>query len=106
MNPLKLVTNSDVLAPHDHAPSQHDASPARPDRLPFPTAAVHVMNRQRIGRLTTRVQSERDPLHALEAQINKQLDRAQELVNQLREDVDSFKFPGHEDDHSPRPRAA
>jgi hypothetical protein len=99
MNPLRLVTDAEANS---------DSGPTRPaDRLPFPTAAVHVMNRERIGRLTTRIESENDPLKALEAQINKTLDRAQEQINQLREDVENYKFPTPEaTDHNPPPRAA
>lgn len=96
---LRLITDADA---------NNDSTPERaPDRLPFPVAAVHVMNRERINRLTTRIEAENDPLQQLEQQINKVLVRAQEQLDQLREDVENYKFPsmetGSDDD---RPRAA
>ncbi len=101
--------SSHPMNAHPHAsPSAHEPK----DTLQFPTAAVHVLNRQRIGRLTTPVSGNQfSGLRSLEASINKHLDRAQSLVNQLHQEVDSFRFPTPEAGTSgpsdpDRPRAA
>jgi hypothetical protein len=93
---------------HEHEPELRGVPRAT---LPFPTAAVHVLNRERIARLTTPVHNAKESLAHLEAGINKHLDRAQQLVNQLHQEVENYKFPalpnddraGRSADDGPRP---
>lgn len=104
----RLTVSFELPAPHEQEPELRGIPRAT---LPFPTAAVHVLNRERIGRLTTPVRDATGSLAQLEAGINKHLDRAQQLVNQLHEEVESLKFPSPDDlppgpPTGPRPRAA
>ncbi len=113
MHHLRLVDSQDAEVLEGVGPSgaAGDKAVAGPQAvvplatLPFPTAAVHVLNRERIGRLTTPVQNAEASLSQLEAGINKHLERAQQLVNQLHEDVENFKFPAP-DNTPPSGRAA
>jgi uncharacterized coiled-coil protein SlyX len=106
MNPLKLVKDSDTQ-PKPPVKHNHRATDA-PDSLPFPAEAVQKLNRQRIARLTTQVETSDSTLADLEAHIGTHLDRAQRLVNKLRQEVDNYKFPAQPEqgDNRPPPCAA
>ncbi len=73
------------------------------DRLVFPAKALAELDEWR-KRQAPRLSS---GLKELEAQIDATFDRMQRQVNQLRDDVDNYRFPiAATTDHSPRPRAA
>lgn len=105
MNQLRLVHDDSYM--EDDQPEVQAGVPR--EALPFPTAAVHVMNRERLARLTTRVSGGGEhTAWMLEKNIMRELARAQLLVNRLNSDVDSLRFPEPrlEDDLPPPPRAA
>ncbi len=85
MSNLRLVDNNGVTLPTD--------------RLPFPTEAVRQMARQRIERISTRVSpSKRGPtpegFEQLTRELEQRLAKAEEQLNSLREQVDSYPIYG------------
>jgi len=81
MSNLRLVDDNGVALPTD--------------RLPFPTEAVRQMARQRLERLTTRVTPSTagptpEGFEAFSREIEQRLAKAEEQLNSLREQVDSY----------------
>jgi hypothetical protein len=82
MSNLRLVDNSGATLPTD--------------RLPFPTEAVRQIARQRLERIATRVTPSRsagptiEGFEAFSREIELRLAKAEEQLNSLREQVDSY----------------
>lgn len=81
MSHLRLVDNNGATLPTD--------------RLPFPTEAVRIMARQRIERISTRVKPSTtattpEGFEQFTREIEQRLAKAEEQLNSLREQVDSY----------------
>jgi hypothetical protein len=81
MSNLRLVDNNGVSLPTD--------------RLPFPTEAVRQMARQRLERIATKVSpsysgTTPEGFDAFTREIEQRLAKAEEQLNSLREQVDSY----------------
>ncbi len=81
MSNLRLVDNNGVTLPTD--------------RLPFPTEAVRQMARQRIERISTRVKPSKsgttpEGFEQFTRELEQRLAKAEEQLNSLREQVDSY----------------
>jgi hypothetical protein len=85
MSNLRLVDDNGVTLPTD--------------RLPFPTEAVRQMSKQRIDRISTRVkptQSDTTPegFEQLTRELEDRLQKAEDQLRSLRNQVDSYPFTG------------
>ncbi len=81
MSNLRLVDNNGATLPTD--------------RLPFPTEAVRMIARQRLERLATKVTPSHsgttpEGFEAFSREIEQRLAKAEEQLNSLREQVDSY----------------
>ncbi|HZW06139.1 MAG TPA: hypothetical protein VFF65_03365 [Phycisphaerales bacterium] len=81
MSNLRLVDNNGAALPTD--------------RLPFPTEAVRQLSRQRLQRIATKVSPSRsgvtpEGFEAFTREIEQRLALAEEQLNALREQVDSY----------------
>jgi hypothetical protein len=76
---------------------KRDDEHGEPNRLVFPRAALDQ------ARLRARIPNPQPPAGDLAARIELELDRAQQKLDQIREDVDTlYRFPDpHNDDEPP-----
>lgn len=88
MSNLRLVDNNGASLPTD--------------RLPFPTEAVRQMARQRLERISTRVKGSHggkggipEEFEHFTREIEQRLARAEDQLNSLREQVDSYPIFSH-----------
>ncbi|MDP1660371.1 MAG: hypothetical protein Q8L55_00515 [Phycisphaerales bacterium] len=85
MSNLRLVDNNGATLPTD--------------RLPFPTEAVRQIARQRLERLATKVSPSRsgttpEGFEAFTREIEQRLAKAEEQLNSLRDQVESYPIFG------------
>lgn len=83
MSNLRLVDDNGVTLPTD--------------RLPFPTEAVRQMAKQRIDRISTRVKPSKsgtspEGFEQLTREIEDRLARAEQQLQSLRQQVDTYPF--------------